>query len=234
MDETLLEHTQSFEELGYAIHHHFQSELVGVARDEFWETYWEKTVDLWFMMFDGVIDGVVARSYSFINTLRTLKMNESLFDEMVRVADEHILAATRLFDDTMPVLKRIRDAGITTGIVTNGYTQLQRLKLNHHGLCDLVDFTLVSEEAGAHKPDPRIFQQALAKTEASVSECLFVGDMPDADIKGAHAVGMPSALIDAGGKWANLRTATGAPKATFTIKRLGELLPILGLDALRG
>jgi HAD superfamily hydrolase (TIGR01549 family) len=231
MDETLLEHTCTFEELGHKAYSVFEDRLAPVTREEFWETFWEKALDLWQMMFDGVLPGAVARRYGFINTLRTLKVDENLADEMLRVTDGLILESTRLFSETPSVLETLRKAGFTLGIVTNGYTELQRLKLNHHGLCGLVDFTIVSEEAGAHKPDPRIFEIALTHAKSPAAACLFVGDMLDTDIKGARNAGMKSVLIDIGGKWDGLRTKPEGVEANWTIKRLSELLPLLGLES---
>jgi len=231
MDETLLEHTCTFEELGHKVYAIFEDRLSPVTREEFWETFWEKTLDLWRMMFDGVLPGAVARRYGFVNTLRTLKADESLADEMLRATDGLILESTRLFHETPAVLRTLRSEGYTVGIVTNGYTELQRLKRDQHGLWTLVDFTLVSEEAGSHKPDTRIFEAAMRHANSTAAECLFVGDMLDTDIKGARDAGMRSVLVDIGGKWKDIRTAPAGVEADWTIKRLEELLPLLGLKS---
>lgn len=229
MDETLLEHTCSFREIGARLFDRYEQRLAPVTQSEFWDTYWAKTLDMWFMMLDGAISGDLARHYSFVNTLRALKLPEDLAASLLSASDAEILASTRLFAETIPVLTQLRAAGFKTGIVTNGYTSLQRLKLDHHGLLDLVDFALVSEEVGSHKPDAGIFHTALERAGAPAEACIFVGDMPDTDIKGANGVGLASVLVRVGGHWADIRNMDDAIEASHTIDSLSELPPLLGL-----
>jgi putative hydrolase of the HAD superfamily len=56
-----------------------------------------------------------------------------------------------------------------------------------------------SATAGAPKPDPRIFHEALARLGVEPSRALHVGDTPEADGDGARAAGIDVRLIDRGG-----------------------------------
>ena len=56
----------------------------------------------------------------------------------------------------------------------------------------MIDSTLVA----AAKPDPRIFHAALNEMDLPPTECAYVGDRFDCDIKGAHAVGMTPVWIN--------------------------------------
>jgi putative hydrolase of the HAD superfamily len=49
---------------------------------------------------------------------------------------------------------------------------------------------VISEEAGVHKPDPRVFQRALDELACAGAEAWFVGDHPHNDVLGSAAVGM--------------------------------------------
>jgi HAD superfamily hydrolase (TIGR01549 family) len=224
LDGTLIEHTQDIRDLCRDTFYAFADRLAPVTEDEFWETFWPKNHDMWYMMVDGVLSGDVARLYSFINTLRALRADEHLGEPMLRHWENGIIAATRLFDDVPPVITRLRSAGLCLGIVTNGYTAVQRRKVRHHSLETLVDFVLISEEAGAHKPDRAIFDLALAQAQAAAQQALFVGDTPPADIKGALSAGLHAVLIDPRDTWTEVRDVQ-VPK----IRRLGALLPLLGL-----
>jgi putative hydrolase of the HAD superfamily len=73
------------------------------------------------------------------------------------------------------------------GVLTNGVTEWQRAKLDHHGLTDRVDAVVVSEEAGAHKPDAAPFE--LAADRLPADERWMIGDDREADVSGARAVG---------------------------------------------
>ena len=52
---------------------------------------------------------------------------------------------------------------VKLGIITNGFTALQQIRLERTGLRDHFDALVISEEVGVPKPDPRIFDYALAR-----------------------------------------------------------------------
>ncbi len=224
LDGTLIEHTQDIRDLCRETFHAFADRLEPVTEDEFWETFWPKNHDMWYMMVDGVLKGDAARLYSFINTLRALHADERLGRPMLRHWEDGIVSATRLYDDALPVTERLRSAGLRLGIVTNGYTAMQSRKVRHHALETRVDFVLISEEAGAHKPDKAIFDLALAQAQVAAQQALFVGDTPPADIQGARNAGLHALLVDPHDTWAHI-----VDKQVPKIRRLGELLPLLGL-----
>jgi len=88
------------------------------------------------------------------------------------------------------LLEALRIGGVTAGVVTNGPTAVQRRKLNVSGLAESVDFLLTSEDAGSRKPEPDIFRQALERGGPGPDRAVMVGDLWDADILGAHRVGI--------------------------------------------
>lgn len=73
------------------------------------------------------------------------------------------------------------------GVLTNGIDDWQREKLSHHDLAEYFDAVVVSDTAGAHKPDRRVFE--LAAERLSAETHLMVGDDREADIDGARAAG---------------------------------------------
>lgn len=76
------------------------------------------------------------------------------------------------------------------GIVTNNVLAEQEDKLRQFGLRSLVDELVVSAEEGVSKPDPVIFQRALARLGCEASEAVMVGDAWATDIVGATAAGI--------------------------------------------
>jgi putative hydrolase of the HAD superfamily len=73
------------------------------------------------------------------------------------------------------------------GVLTNGVDCWQRTKLDHHDLAHHFDAVVVSEEAGAHKPNQTAFDLAERRIEAD--ERWMIGDDRDADVGGARAAG---------------------------------------------
>lgn len=220
MDGTLIKHTWQYEQITSALFEKFADALAPVTRDEFYSVFWTKNVDMWYMMIDGAIDGDTAQRYSYVNTLRALGKELTLADEMVAAWVKLVLAEASPFEDTFSVLETLRRK-YTVGIVTNGFSTMQRAKINHYGLDDHVDFSLVSEEVGFHKPDVRIFEAALRRAgNVLPSQAVFIGDNLTTDIAGALASGIHPVWV-AG-------TADGTPPdGVATIQSLTDLLALL-------
>ncbi len=95
----------------------------------------------------------------------------------------------------------LRDAGWRIGVVTNGPTPHQALKAERLGLLPLVDGFCASAEVGFAKPDPRIFHEAIRRCGGPAPVTWMVGDSPQSDIAGAHALGIRTVWIHRGRDW---------------------------------
>ena len=102
---------------------------------------------------------------------------------------------------TDAMLRRFRDKGVPVGVVTNGGSETQWGKLRNTGIADLVTACVVSEEFGAWKPAPAIFEHALKLIGAEAESTVFVGDNSEHDILGAIGVGMRTAWMSLGREW---------------------------------
>ncbi len=108
-------------------------------------------------------------------------------------------------------------------ILTNGIAEVQRGRLARSAVAPCVERLVVSEEAGASKPDPRIFEYACeALGFRDKSRMIMVGDSLASDIKGGIDFGIDTC-------WVNL--AGGANEAglrpTYEVRRLDALRDIL-------
>ncbi len=106
-----------------------------------------------------------------------------------------------LHPKTDKMLRRFRERGVPAGVVTNGGAETQWGKLRNTGIADLVTACVVSEEFGAWKPDPAIFENALTLIGAEAESTVFVGDNSEHDIMGAMGVGMRTAWMRLGREW---------------------------------
>lgn len=107
------------------------------------------------------------------------------------------MAEMTLCDGVETVFDALREAGTSVAIVTNLTTHVQLEKLARLRVDDHIDRLVTSEEVGREKPSAIPFTTALAGFDLRPSEALMVGDNPDADIMGANAVGMDTALFNA-------------------------------------
>jgi len=104
-----------------------------------------------------------------------------------------------LCDGVERVFDALTEAGTDVAIVTNLTTRVQLQKLSRLAIDDRIDRLVTSEEVGREKPSAIPFTTALAAFDRRPSEALMVGDNVDADVAGANAVGMDTALFVADG-----------------------------------
>jgi putative hydrolase of the HAD superfamily len=123
--------------------------------------------------------------------------------------------AWRADPDAASLLARLRAAGVSILVVSN-FDARVRSVLAALDLADAVDAITISSEAGAAKPDPRIFAHALAAFGLRASEVLHVGDTAREDLPAARAAGLEVVLV--GGP----ELAAEAPDATCVL-RLGDV-----------
>jgi HAD superfamily hydrolase (TIGR01509 family) len=100
----------------------------------------------------------------------------------------------------MAFLRALKAAGLPVAIVTNNGVAEQRMKIDRCGMAPLVDVLVTSEQVGAAKPDPRIFQAALDHLQLAPAEAVMIGDAWSTDITGAIRLGMPAIWINRSGE----------------------------------
>ena len=127
-----------------------------------------------------------------------------------------------IFPDAYPTLEALQGRGLKVAAVSNWVWNLPELL---HAL-DLVrhfDVIAASARIGFEKPNPRIFEWALAEADVDPASVIHVGDHVDADVEGALAVGISPVLIDRNERYA----ADAVPDGEPVIRSLDQLLPIV-------
>lgn len=143
---------------------------------------------------EGETSGVWVGMYSLL--CRKLGIEEQAEVLARRVYDEFgDPGRWRAYDDVAPALRRLKAAGIKTGIISNWDSRLVSL-LEGLGLSEHLDTIVSSADVALRKPDPRIFELACERLDVLPDEAVHVGDHHYADIVGASAVGMTAVLID--------------------------------------
>lgn len=145
----------------------------------------------------------------------------ALAETMIEDFIASVVDSTGPADGAFDVLDRLDDMGIATGIITNGFSFLQKRKVAAHGLAERVGVVMTSEDAGVHKPDARIFQLAMAPLGVEAADCWHVGDNYDKDIMGACNAGLKGVLYVAEGQGSPAARLEPAPYRVIT--RLGEI-----------
>jgi putative hydrolase of the HAD superfamily len=103
-----------------------------------------------------------------------------------------------IFPNSLPLLKELKNRGYIVGVITNGPSVLQNHKMDTSGLRPYCDIVVVSGDVGVHKPDPALFVYTADKLGLKPEECVYVGDHPVNDIKGAVDAGMKAIRMNWG------------------------------------
>jgi putative hydrolase of the HAD superfamily len=106
-------------------------------------------------------------------------------------------------------------------ILSNGFEEVQYLKLKHSGLDKYFEHIILSEKAGALKPDKRIFDYAITSLNARKKEVIMIGDNFEADIEGAKNAGIDQLYYNPKGQ------APISFNPTHTVTSLSEIMSIL-------
>ena len=169
----------------------------------------------------GTMKEIIESYCEFVKALGVQEHVEQVTWELLQ--SEHSLfaaSAATLYDDTVPTLQHLRDAGFKLAIVSNWDTPLDPLT-ERLGIAHYFDIIVASHDARvlSAKPDPHIFNYTLAAVGVSAAEAVHVGDTYEADIVGARDVGIRPILID--------RDNTQAGRWDETIQSLSELPALL-------
>lgn len=151
---------------------------------------------LWDLYRVGKIEKEVLRGLRFNLTLKDFGIEDSGLAE--DIGDYYIEESPRkvnLFPYSHELLQYLRPQ-YQLHLITNGFSEVQEVKLKSSALDQYFDQVITSEEAGAKKPNQAIFQFAFERTGAFASDSLMIGDDVEVDIVGAQQVGMDQVLFD--------------------------------------
>jgi 2-haloacid dehalogenase len=127
-----------------------------------------------------------------------------------------------VLDSALAVVDALRIA-CRICLLTNGFTAIQYPRIERTGLAPRADAIVVSEEIGCAKPDPAIFDHAFHLLgQPPRSATLVIGDNLTSDIQGGVDYGIDTCWFAPG-----TTLPDDAPRPTYTIQHLTELLPLV-------
>jgi len=126
---------------------------------------------------------------------------------------------TNLIPYTKEVLSYLYDK-YELYIITNGFEEVQHIKLKESGIDSYFKDVITSERAGCKKPDERIFKFSMKLANAHAKTSLMIGDCLVADIGGARNAGIHQVFF-------NPNSIEHNENVTYEIKSLNELKQIV-------
>jgi len=205
-----------------------QADVERAFRQAIREGFWDEEGP-----FETTMEASYRRVQGFDQRMMALLGHADLPDAFYRrVADLFVAAdAWHVFPETRPVLQALAGAGVRLAVISNWVWGLPEL-LHELDLARHFEAIVVSARVGYQKPQPEIFRHALDVTRADPARAVHVGDNPAADVRGAQAVGIRPILIDRRDRIGSGNIADQGLTGVALIRRLDELLPLVGLGAL--
>ena len=164
----------------------------------------------------ALTDGRLSMAEGYARILRTCgaEPRPELVRALVDRGMELLLASGRLFDDVLPFMAGLRARGIKIAIVSNCDENTRDL-LVELGVAALADALVLSNEVGAAKPAPQIYQYALDELGVGPDAALFA-DNNATYCAGAAALGIRAVQIVRG-------TRVEGVEGTTVVRSLAEL-----------
>lgn len=189
--------------------------------DEFFRIYAKRNIELWEAYGKGEITQEHLKAERFRYPLSKMGIDDAALAEEIGHQYLDILPTQKvLMPDALNVLNYLKSRYPLT-IISNGFKETQHRKINSAGIAEFFAHIVLSEEAGALKPDPRIFEYAMQLNDARPEECIMIGDSYAADIQGAINAGIDQVYYPLNGNKSDNQ------HSTFLISQLSELYQIL-------
>lgn len=188
--------------------------------DSFINTYKLINEELWDKYRKGEITKNELRTSRFLYTLNKFNVNDISLAE--NIGNDYINESpkkTIVFPHTYEVLEYLHKK-YTLAIITNGFREVQTVKLKNCNLEKYFTKLICSEDTGYQKPNPKIFQYSLSSLNAKKTESLMIGDDINVDIIGAKNFKIDTV-------YCNFINDTKSNVPNFQISSLDELLKIL-------
>lgn len=164
---------------------------------QFHEVYKKINGKLWELYAKNKISKEELRSQRFIQTLETLHIPDvKLADKLDREYLARSPYQTQLFPHTKETLEILKSQGYRMSIITNGFAEVQTIKLKNSGIDTYFEHVICSEQVGFSKPDKKVFEYAMNRSKAKNIDSIMIGDDINGDVLGAESAGIRGVLFD--------------------------------------
>jgi len=200
LDDTILDTTLSADRLWLRAAEHF-AQRAGTDTEAF-----DKQMQIsraWFWSDPernkaGRMDLYRARAGCVEHALEALlcRPDAGLADEVASWFTKRRIPEMKPFDGAIDAIKKLKEAGVKTALISNGKGETQRDKVIRFGLEPYFDCILLEGEFGIGKPDRRVFDHALSKLNVKPQDAWMVGDNLDWEIAAPQKLGIKGVWVD--------------------------------------
>lgn len=127
----------------------------------------------------------------------------------------------------LDLLKTLKKKGVRTGIITDGFADVQKSKIKALGIQEYIDEIVITDELGGvqcRKPNPIGFEKMLKMLDVKPQEMVYIGDNPNKDFAIKKYLPIITARVDVpNGIYRNSEYQYGI-KPDIIVKQIGDIL----------
>lgn len=127
----------------------------------------------------------------------------------------------------LDLLKTLKKKGVRTGIITDGFADVQKSKIKALGIQEYIDEIVITDELGGvqcRKPNPIGFEKMLKMLDVKPQEMVYIGDNPNKDFAIKKYLPIITVRVDVpNGIYRNSEYLYGI-KPDIIVKQIGDIL----------
>lgn len=197
LDHTLWDYEKNSQETLNEIYVNYKlNALCGFSFDQFHDRFGRVNSGLWRQYDHGLIDRTTIRQERFHRILKHFRIQDT--ELALRLSDDYLSLCptkTNLLPHTHDVLSYLKQK-YDLYILTNGFDDIQEVKLSNSNLKSYFSGMVTSETIGHRKPSKEIFDHALEVAGSTCNDTLMVGDNLLADVLGAKRASIDSVYFN--------------------------------------
>ncbi len=185
LDHTLWDFDTNSRETLIELHMQYQLENLGINQKEFLVTFKKINTGLWNLYDTGQIKQEVIRLQRFHRIFQELGVDE--YELSLKFSADYVSQSPKK-GNLLPYAKEALDhlqPIYPMHIITNGFSEIQGIKMASGGISHYFESVVTSELAGHKKPSKEIFEYALNQNKLQPHEVVMIGDNLLTDMVGA-------------------------------------------------
>lgn len=192
LDHTLWDYDSNARNTLEEMYQKYRLETIFSSSEAFLKVFYHVNFQLWDQYNASRIDRDYIRKNRFRIIMEgRIDPDPDLFEELSDFFVSTCPTKPRMMPGAADLLNSLHKEYVL-GIITNGFDDVQNIKLKSCGISEYFDCVITSETTGHRKPQREIFDHALEIYSVRSEEVLMIGDNPETDIKGAMTAGWKS------------------------------------------
>lgn len=219
LDHTLWDYETNSKEALIELYAHYDLKNRGVTLPAFLDSFARINTELWDLYDRGLLHRDVIRLHRFERILLEVGIDDRPLS--LQLSSDYIEQSPRkpnLIEGAREVLDYLFPK-YPLVVVTNGFDDVQAVKMNCSGIAHYFKDVVTSAKAGFKKPAREIFDFALARHNKNPHQAIMIGDNLQTDILGAINADIDAVHFDLNGHVGS--------QASHKISKLTEIKKIL-------